>query len=141
MEITYDDEDTIQTHTTYQNKLSSMYSNHKGFHLVKRRIGRRKKVDIAYFTTSYVPESKIVNAITGFRYRDEDPKCRYLVGSIHEDLLFKVRISTGETGQDPVLLFYDSPEQYEKHQYTTLNQSIKENWLNKKMAYIYSRRL
>jgi hypothetical protein len=68
-------------------------------------------------------------------------KIKYLVGSIQEDLLFKVSISNGENKQGPVLLFYDSPEQFEKHQYITLDQSIKEKWLNQKMQFIYSKRL
>ena len=132
------DSDTIQS---YNNRITLNLSSKKGFYLVRRKIGRRKKVEIGYFTTSYTPESKIVNAVTGYRYRDEDPKCKYVVGSIQEDLLFKVSISNGETGQEPILLFYDSPEQCEKHQHFTLNQPIKEKWLNKKMQYLHTMRL
>jgi len=133
--------ETIQSYTSYPNRNTVLLTGTKGFHLVKRKIGKRKKTEIGYFTTSYVPESKIVNAITGLRYRDEDPKCKYAVGSIQEDLLFKVRISNGETGQEPVLLFYDSPEQCEKHQHFTLNQNMKETWLNKKMKCLHNMRL
>lgn len=136
------DTDTIFTNNTYMNKANIQnMSIHKNFHLVKRKIGKIKKVEIGYFTTSYIPESKIVNAVTGHRYRDEDAKCKYVVGSIHEDLLFKARISTGETGPEPVILFYDSPEEFERHQHIMLRQSIKEAWLNKKMQYQYNRRL
>jgi hypothetical protein len=125
-----------------QNNITTILnSSSKNFRLVSRKIGRRKKIQCGYFTTSFNPNSKIVNAITGLRYRDEDPKCKYLVGSLEENLLFKVCISNGETGQDPVLLFYDSPEQFEKHQYTALKQIIKEEWLNKKLHYIHSKRL
>jgi len=126
--------------TSYQNKIVLQSSN-KNFRTVNRRIGKRKKIKLCYFTTYFVPECKIVNAITGLRYIDEDPKIKYVVGSVQEDLLFKVCISNGENKQEPVLLFYDSPEQFEKHQYITLDPSIKEKWLNKKMRYIYSKRL
>jgi hypothetical protein len=126
--------------TSYQNKIILQSSN-KNFRMVNRKIGKRKKIKLCYFTTSFVPNSKMVNAITGFTYRDEDPKIKYLVGSIQEDLLFKVCISNGENKQGPVILYYDSPEQFEKHQYITIDQSIKEKWLNKKMQYIYSKRL
>lgn len=132
------DSDTIQS---YVNRANIQLSGKKGFYLVRRKIGRRKKAEIGYFSTSYTPESKIVNAVTGYRYRDEDPKCKYVVGSIQEDLLFKVNISNGETNQEPVLLFYDSPEQCEKHQHLILNQTVKENWLNKKMQYLHAMRL
>jgi hypothetical protein len=132
--------DLESDNTSYQNKIILQSSN-TNFRLVNRKIGKRKKCQIGYFITSFIPNSKIVNAITGFTYRDEDPKIKYLVGSIQEDLLFKVSISNGENKQGPVLLFYDSPEQFEKHQYVTLNQSIKEKWLNQKMQYIISKRL
>lgn len=135
------DSETIYTGTSYYNKTNLHTINHsKNFKLAKRKIiDKRKKTEIGYFTTSYIPNSKIVNAITGLRYRDEDPKLNISVGSAHEDLFFKVRISNGETGQDPVTLFYDSPEQFEKHQYTLLNQKTKEAWLTKRMQYLYKK--
>ena len=125
--------------TSYQNKIILQSSN-KNFRMVNRKIGRRKKIKLCYFTTSFVPNSKIVNAITGFSYRDEDPKIKYLVGSIQEDLLFKVSISNGENKQGPVLLFYDSPEQYERHQKMTLPQSLKEKWQEKNRLRIIANR-
>jgi hypothetical protein len=71
--------------------------------------------------------TKIRNAVTG-------AKTPYLVGSSNEDLFFKIRDSTGNKGrQDSLLLFYDSPEQYENHQFIILNQDIKEAWLNKNL--------
>lgn len=135
-------ENSVDTDLTSLQNNAKMLLNisSKNFHLVSRKIGKRRKTKIGYFTTSFNPNSKIVNAITGFRYRDEDPKFKYLVGSKEEDLLFKVCISNGETGHEPVLLFYDSPEQFEKHQHTILKQAIKEEWLNKKLYYIHSKR-
>lgn len=136
------DSETICTQTSYYNNRNvHTINNNKNFILSKRKIDRRKKVEIGYFTTSYIPNSKIVNAITGLRYRDEDPKLKILVGSIHEDMLFKVRISNGENNQEPSLLFYDSPEQFEKHQHTLINQNTKETWLNKRMQYLYAMRI
>jgi hypothetical protein len=135
------DTETIGTEITYYNKTNvNTINNNKNFILAKRKIDNRKKTEIGYFTTSYIPKSKIVNAITGLKYRDEDPKLKILVGSIHEDLLFKARISNGGNNQEPVLLFYDSPEQFEKHQYILLNQKLKEAWLNKRIQYLYSKR-
>lgn len=133
------DTDSIDV-SVYNTRQNKVINNSLNFKLAKRKIDRRRKVEIGYFTTSYVPESKIVNAITGLRYRDEDPKFKYVVGSSNEDLLFKASISNGENGREPSLLFYDSPEQFEKHQHILLNQAIKEAWLNKRMKYIYKKR-
>jgi len=132
--------DLESDNTSYENK-KILLSSSKNFRMINRKIGKTKKIKLCYFTTSFVRDCRIVNAITGFRYIDEDPKIKFLVGSIQEDLLFKVSISNGENKQGPVLLFYDSPEQFEKHQCITVKQSIKEKWLNKKMQYIYSKRL
>jgi len=53
--------------------------------------------------------STIRNAVTGEKYYG------HRVGSRHEDLYFKARICTGEFSE-PATLFYESVEQYERHQ-------------------------
>jgi hypothetical protein len=69
--------------------------------------------------------SNIRNAISGQRMP-------HLVGSKNEDLYFSVMEVTGINGRNEgIKLFYDSPEQYEKHFYVTLDQQIKERWHNK----------
>jgi len=65
---------------------------------------------VAYFHTSTNPGSTIRNAVTGIY------ESGYLVGSVNEDLFFKVAFTTNATKQ---VLFYDSPEQYERHFGTT----------------------
>ena len=71
--------------------------------------------------------SKIRNAATG-------AKTPYLVGSSNEDLFFKIIDATGNKGRkDSLVLFYDSPEQYENHQFNLLNQAVKETWANKNL--------
>lgn len=71
--------------------------------------------------------TRIKNAVTG-------SKTPYLVGSSNEDLFFKVVDATGNGGRkDSLILFYDSPEQYENHQFITLDQCVKESWLNKNL--------
>jgi hypothetical protein len=99
----------------------------KGFHKIKR-VFNNKKHEIDLYSTSNTPGSMICDAITGNRYKE------YRVGTYKEHLFFKVRLSTGELGKKCVdSLFFDSPEQYERHMKTTLSQSIKEKWLNKSM--------
>jgi hypothetical protein len=59
--------------------------------------------------------STIRNAVTGEKYYG------HRVGSRHEDLYLKCRNATGEFGSNPVTLFYDSVEQYERHMQCTVD--------------------
>jgi hypothetical protein len=83
-----------------------------------------KKITIKSYGSGQIG-SRIRNAVTG-QYTP------YIVGSKNEDLFFVVSDSTGLFGRkDPLILYYDSPEQYENHQYILLNQKIKEKWNEK----------
>jgi hypothetical protein len=75
--------------------------------------------------------SKIRNAETGQIYK-------YKVGSKDENLFFKVGLPTGElkTKNGSSLLFYDSPEQFEKHLGNEVQQPVKEKWHEKKVRKI-----
>ena len=65
---------------------------------------------------------RIKNAVTGER-------TRFAVGSSDEDLFFKVSEATGHNGRNvPLVLFYDSPEQYENHHFTAVDDKLKESW-------------
>ena len=68
---------------------------------------RRKDKDIMVFPSSS-QGSNIKNAETG-------EFTRYIVGSMDEDLFYKVTIATGEFESGPLTLFYDSPTHYERH--------------------------
>ena len=72
--------------------------------------------------------SRIRNAVTG-QYTP------YLVGSVNEDLFFTVSDCVGRNGRkDPLQLYYDTPEQYENHQFIILRQEIKQKWYAKNFA-------
>ena len=90
-----------------------------------------KKVKIEGFETRNVQNQRIINAVTGIPYFDEEDRNKYKVGSVQEDELFKVKMLTGENKTGSMLLFYDNPEQYERHQFTTLSTTIKEKWSEK----------
>jgi len=71
--------------------------------------------------------SRIRNAVTG-QYTP------YLVGSVDEDLFFVVSNCMARSGRkEPMHLFYDSPEQYENHHFTTVSQQIKQKWAAKNL--------
>jgi hypothetical protein len=96
----------------------------KGYHNIKIPYGR-KYFEIEVYSTSTTPGKPIRDAITGSRMT------KHLVGSLDENLFFKVAMSTGQLGVDGGMLFYDSPEQFERHMRTTVSQEIKQKWTDK----------
>ena len=72
--------------------------------------------------------SFIKNAVTGIKYNIK-------VGSKYEDRLFKVVDSSARNKRnEPLMLYYNSPEEYENHHFTTVSLKIKQNWFKKKLA-------
>jgi len=98
----------------------------KGYYSWTRPVpGSRKPHKIEAYSSGDVG-SRIRDAVTGDRYRN------YLVGSKNEDLFFKVRICTGEFGgREGPTLFYSSPEEYERHTRSVVNEEMKNKWLSK----------
>lgn len=97
----------------------------RGYHKISRNVlfgnnRTTKKVEIGVYGSGS-HESPIRNAETGEYYK-------YKVGTMDEDLFFKVMISTGEIPSGPITLFYDSPEHYERHQYLELDGLTKKRW-------------
>ena len=92
-----------------------------------RNVEQKKKIAF------YASTNLIRNAITG-EYCDG-----HKVGSQSEYLYFKVGVSNSVTkrpnAQSPVTLFYDSPEQYERHQRVKLSHETKEHWFNKRLLF------
>jgi hypothetical protein len=78
----------------------------------------------SYFETNNTHGRHIRNAVNG-QYT------RHIVGSSDEYLYFSVLIATGESGQTPDCLFYDSPEQYERHMRVVVSDSAKDVWRNR----------
>jgi len=82
-----------------------------------------KKVSIQLFGCGDMGY-KIRNAVTGHRYPQN-----FIVGSEYEDLLFTVSECSGiNRHKEPIHLYYDSPEQYENHQFIILDERIKKKW-------------
>lgn len=100
-------------------------------HVVKKVING-KRVKITIYTTKYTPGSPIRNAM----YGDYQSKC--FVGKNEEYGFFKVSLCDGSLGQNPVSkhLYYDSPEQYEKHFNIKLDRVIKDKWHHSQFSNI-----
>lgn len=96
----------------------------RGYHKIFRSVllsnNKTKSIEIGVYGSGS-HESPIRNAETGEYYK-------YKVGTMDEDLFFKVMISTGEIPTGPLTLFYDSPEHYERHQYLELDGLTKKRW-------------
>jgi len=96
-----------------------------GFHKVKRVIDG-KPVKIEYYHSGFTPGSSIRNAITGSSYP------QYKIGTLAENLFFKVTNATAdEKNKQPFNMFFDNPDQYERHFKTSVSQDIKERWQRK----------
>jgi hypothetical protein len=94
----------------------------------------KKKVRVEFFPTSSTPNMIIKNAISG-AFQGSGTRF-FRVGTKDEDLFFSVILATGELGEDAPTLFYDNPEQYERHFLTELSDKTKELWRNKNDAAI-----
>lgn len=73
--------------------------------------------------------SRIRNAVSGSHYRNK----YFTVGSMIEDLFFKVNVADGMFGQNTITLFYENPEEYERQHREQLSVDIKNKWLQKNL--------
>lgn len=94
--------------------------HHKVMKTIKTKSGK-KTLNIEYYSSGPIG-STITHAVSGVKQREN------IVGSIHEDLFFKIKLVNRNEG---VTLFYYSPEEYEKHQFTVISDSIKLKWHEK----------
>ena len=73
--------------------------------------------------------SQIRDAITG-RYTKD------LVGGANEDLYFTMILATGEVKNKHSVLYFDSPEQCERHLHQKLGEKIKDTWNAKRLKHV-----
>ena len=118
------DETTISSFSNKNKKRnrSSDNKNENGCYTFSRTIND-VRVKIPCFATKSIMGTKIKSATTGITNN-------MYVGKSDEDLYFKVRIVNGEVsnssnGND---FYYDSPEEYERHLFVKVPQSIKDKW-------------
>ena len=84
-------------------------------------------INISYYGSGSTG-TKIRNAVDG-------GYTSFVVGRTKDEKnFFKVTMACGEHPNGSVNLFYNSPEEYEKHQYLTLDQDTKNRWLDRKNA-------
>jgi hypothetical protein len=124
----YDDESlssSVKKRLSKINNEGVVINKHRVYRTKYTEDGYKKICKVEFYETPNVKGRFIVDAITGH-------KCApYLVGTEDEDLFFSTMFATGETGRNASLLFFDSPEQYERHFNLEVSTAIKERWLNK----------
>jgi hypothetical protein len=98
-------------------------STKKGFYSLKRKVNNNK-VNVDVYASGGLG-TNIRNAISGEYYYG------FKLGTTKEDLFYKTSVSTSETGNESVLLFFENPEQYERHFYTQVDAEDKERWYSK----------
>lgn len=123
-------------------KSNGTYSSH--YRCITKRTKVGKPFRMEYYVTKNITGNPIHNALTNAVYRN------YTVGSMYENLFFKIHFCTRESYQsqhesaqynkkspipavytqkeDPEVLFYDSPEEYESHHGVELSHDLKANW-------------
>ena len=114
------------TINSQKNKYRKMWDDakkvDKGFHKLKIRVGN-KLVETEVYSTSNTPGRMIRDAVSGQKYN------QYKVGSLNEHLFFKVRLPG--RGLDCEPLYFDTPEQCERHLKYEVSQVIKDKWTKK----------
>jgi hypothetical protein len=80
------------------------------------------------YSSGYTPGMQVRNALNG-RYYDIN------VGSHKENLLFKVHWGFGNN-KEPLNLFFQRPEEFEKAFCTEINWFTRDKWYNKREAYL-----
>ena len=88
------------------------------------RVIGKKNNKWEYFATNNMPGSNIRNAVTGI------PEINMKVGNAYaEDQFFKVTYAgIGINEGNPDTLFYETPEQCERHMKCKIKTNIKKNW-------------
>ena len=106
-------------------ELAELNKEDKNFFQLKRKPNSYTSKTVNVFGSGEIGTS-IRDAITGVR------NYAHKVGSVSEDLYFKVRVCTGEVGnRDTPTLFFDSPEQYERQMLDRLDANVKAKWHKK----------
>jgi len=125
-----DDTDLISDSRENNRFINDTKKSDRGYNVVWRYFprsdGRMKRTKVEFYTTSGVG-SNIRDAETGAYYVNK-------VGSLDEDLFFKVSLATGECKSlnNSNILFYTSPNHYMSHMRNELNQNTIALWESKR---------
>ena len=93
----------------------------------------------SYFAMDPIGQRICINAINGQRLYCQLTGAPIIQNSVESKQLWSVMDSTAHDGsKDPVKLYYNTPEQYERHRDVKLPLSLKEIWRQKQSNLGYS---
>ena len=129
----FEDETSVELNTRQQrttDQLKKLNKHYERYTIPYNKVASdgkfHKKITIELYGSKGTG-STIKNAVTGVNYN-------ILVGSSEEDLLFKVVEATGRYGRkEPITLYYDSPEQFENHHFTSVDTDVKKYWYERNL--------
>lgn len=116
----YDDYYTSHENTQIQTQINQQLKKqdpHYHYRFLNGGDNSKKRKIEFYSTNEYA--TCIRDAMTGKYYKNMK------VGTKSECMFFKIKIFEGPRG---FTLFYNSPEEFEKHQHKILSSQIKEKW-------------
>ena len=90
---------------------------------------KKMKIKVEVYSTKSGVGTLIRCPFTGMRTNDR-------VGSFEENYYFKVRFPVVGNGDEPVTLYYTTPESYERHHMCDLGEKSKEDWRNRRKMFI-----
>ena len=112
----------MDSQARYRNKILKKYKMTNPDYYSYKKMVNGENVKIEYYSTPILSSAFIRHAVTGV-------KCPHRSGSKYEDLYFRVMDTTTGSETGPKRLYYYTPEEYERHQFVTVPQSLKEDWL------------
>lgn len=117
--------DLINANELYEinslNSLAKIKTRSNRYFKTRCKTADNTTIEVGVYASGSTGTSYIRNAETG-------DYMNYTVGSANEELFFKVILATGETSTGPLVLFYDSPEHFERHQHVTVSDQKKRAW-------------
>ena len=120
-----DDNDSFSDRMNHLDKIN-MYSFNCFKINCKTKNGKNVKVDCFY---SGQQGTYIRNAFTGEMFKNK-------VGSNDEYMFFKMYLCNGiNEKREPILLFYNTPEECERHLLMSIDNNIKQKWHQKYIQY------
>ena len=133
-DISIEESSSIDTETRDRRKVKEAYKRlDKDYYTYKRKVfdGESIKLErVELYSSPLLRNSKIRNAITGIRME-------HRVGSKYEDLYFKIMDVSGSErshlNEIHHKLYYDNPEQCERHLQIVISKDDKEKWLQKNL--------
>lgn len=120
----YASEESVSSIVAAPSRRRAALDNYKKSDSGYRQItnGLNTKKSLEFYATSHVPGAYIRNAITGIRYDN------HKVGHVSEDLYFKASYAGADSSQHVSAMYYDDPEQFERHMSVHLSDATKTAW-------------